>query len=338
MAGSIFLRDGDGLRELREAAYDSEALLQGLLASYPQLLAGDQMNMATPRRWLLISREAGLQAAEGGARWAVDHLFLDQEAIPTIIEVKRGTDPRIRREVVGQMLDYAANAVLYWQIDKLRSLYEARCEREGKDPDETLEEFLEDTDPEAFWEDVKVNLQAGRVRLVFVADVIPRELLRIVEFLNGQMDPCEVLALEVRRYSGEGVDTLVPRVLGQTTHSDSKKSGGGSGVGGGSRSAMFTGKLLRIAPDVMAEGNPRVPQTHGWLAFEVLRRAGGRLSYEEYVQRLRNPSPDIAALAKTIPGVPNAYQRLAHLRKDVRLGRILVEDSDNQSDGLGNAS
>jgi len=28
-----------------------------------------------------------------------------------VVEVKRGTDTRIRREVVGQMLDYAANAV-----------------------------------------------------------------------------------------------------------------------------------------------------------------------------------------------------------------------------------
>jgi len=38
---------------------------------------------------------------------------LDQDAIPTIVEVKRSTDTRIRREVVGQMLGYAANAVVY---------------------------------------------------------------------------------------------------------------------------------------------------------------------------------------------------------------------------------
>jgi hypothetical protein len=38
---------------------------------------------------------------------------LDQDAIPAIVEVKRSTDTRIRREVVGQMLDYAANSVVY---------------------------------------------------------------------------------------------------------------------------------------------------------------------------------------------------------------------------------
>ncbi len=58
-----------------------------------------------------------MPSEEGGAgRWAIDHLFLDQDGIPTIVEVKRSTDTRIRREVVGQMLDSAANAVGRWSI------------------------------------------------------------------------------------------------------------------------------------------------------------------------------------------------------------------------------
>jgi hypothetical protein len=63
------------------------------------------------------------------------------------------------------------------------------------------------------------------VRLVFVADVLPTELRRIVEFLNEQTDPMEVLAVEVRRYEGEGVTTLVPRVIGQTVEAGARKSG-----------------------------------------------------------------------------------------------------------------
>ncbi len=34
--------------------------------------------------------------------------------------------------------------------------------------------------------------------MVFVADVIHPELKRIVEFLNAQMSPAEVIALELR--------------------------------------------------------------------------------------------------------------------------------------------
>ena len=73
-----------------------------------------------PRRWLLVRREMGVPDEElGSDRWSLDHLFLDQDAMPTLVEVKRSSDTRIRREVVGKMLDYAANAVAHWSIDQI---------------------------------------------------------------------------------------------------------------------------------------------------------------------------------------------------------------------------
>ncbi|GJM21266.1 MAG: hypothetical protein DHS20C15_11810 [Planctomycetota bacterium] len=225
MSGSIYLLGKDKkLVTMEEQAYDSEALLQELLADYPSLLAGDQINPGAPRKWLLVKRETGIPGEEGGGdRWSVDHLFLDQDAIPTLVEVKRSSDTRIRREVVGQMLDYAANAVVHWPVERLRAMLETELKRTGRDLDEAITELgVEDLDE--FWADVKTNLQAGRVRLVFVADEIPPELARVIEFLNQQMDPAEVLAVEVRQYVGEGRQTLVPRVLGQTVQAQQKKS------------------------------------------------------------------------------------------------------------------
>jgi hypothetical protein len=227
MNGGIYLIQGDGkLIEMVEQAYDSELMLQVLLAQYPALLAGNQMDPTSPRRWVLIAREQPIPDEEAGqARWAVDHLFLDQDAIPTLVEVKRSSDTRIRREIVGQMLDYAANAVVYWPIEAIRARFEARCEAEGSEPDEVLRRELGiDAEVNGFWERVKTNLQAGRVRLVFIADEIPPELRRVVEFLNGQMDPAEVLAVEIRQYVGEGLKTLVPRVIGQTAGAEQRKS------------------------------------------------------------------------------------------------------------------
>lgn len=170
---------------------------------------------------------------DGGGRWSVDHLFLDQDAVPTLVEVKRSSDSRIRREVIGQMLDYAANAVVYWPVERLRELFERRCLAAGRDPDLELGSVLEpEGEAEAFWEQAATNLRAGRVRLVFVADEIPRELRRVVEFLNGQMDPAEVIAIEVKQYVGEGLKTLVPRVIGQTAEVEARK---GRRAGGGRR-------------------------------------------------------------------------------------------------------
>jgi hypothetical protein len=94
MPGGIYLiQEAGKLVEMTEHPYDSEDLLQGLLEKYPMLLGGDQIDSETPRRWLLISREASLPSGnEGSGRWAVDHVFLDQDAIPTLTEVKRSTD------------------------------------------------------------------------------------------------------------------------------------------------------------------------------------------------------------------------------------------------------
>jgi hypothetical protein len=217
VSGGIFLIQSDeSLIEMVEQQYDTEDLLQGLLERYPDLLAGAQINPEAPRKWLLVRREMALASEAGGAgRWSVDHLFLDQDAVPTIVEVKRSTDTRIRREVVGQMLDYAANAVLYWPVETLRAQFETACQLRGADPAAELAALLGPAaDEEGFWQRVKVNLQGGRVRLVFVADEIPAELRRIVEFLNQQMDPAEVLAIEVRQYVGHGLKTLVPNLLG----------------------------------------------------------------------------------------------------------------------------
>ncbi len=219
MSGMFVIQDGNkGLVEMKEQAYDSEDLLQSLLADYPSLIAGDQVDSENPRQWLMVQREAALPSEEDGAgRWSVDHLFLDQDGIPTLIEVKRSTDTRIRREVVGQMLDYAANAVVYWPVEKVQAMFEANCTGSERNPEQELRKHLQEgSEPDDFWGKVKTNLEAGKIRMVFVADRIPQELQRIIEFLNTQMDPAEVLGLEIRQYQGKGLRTLVPRVIGQT--------------------------------------------------------------------------------------------------------------------------
>lgn len=115
MSGGVFvLKDPTTLIEMKPACFAAEDDFQHLLADFPALLAGGQIDSIKPRKWLLVRREMAIASEQDGAgRWSVDHLFLDQDGIPTLVEVKRQTDTRIRREVVGQMLDYAANGVVY---------------------------------------------------------------------------------------------------------------------------------------------------------------------------------------------------------------------------------
>ncbi|MGB3534100.1 MAG: hypothetical protein WBA13_11345 [Microcoleaceae cyanobacterium] len=227
MGGGIYLiQDDDQLVELMEQPYDSEDQLQELLETYPNLLAGDEIDRSTTRRWLLISRDVTIPPEEdAGGRWSVDHLFLDQEAIPTLVEVKRSHNAETRQKMMGQMLDYAANVGVYWPMESIIAQFEANCREQGSDPEQIFEAFLGSaTNEERFWQTVKTNIQARRIRLIFVADAIAPPLRRMVEFINEQTDPVEVWALEIKQYvSEEGVKTLVPRLIGQTTEAQQRK-------------------------------------------------------------------------------------------------------------------
>ena len=228
---AIFLLDQDGsLEKIPHRNYDREDILQKLISKHPELIVGEQIDPDSPPRWLHIKSEAGVPGQEaGGDRWSVDNLLLDQTGIPTFVEVKRSSDTRIRREVVGQMLDYAANAVVYWPADKIRSLAEAQYGgveglnkkireflSEGQEPDSVK-------DVDAYWSSVSENLKSGKVRLLFVADIIPTELRRVIEFLNEHMPLVEVLGVEVRKYEGKNIKALVPRVVGQTESARQEK-------------------------------------------------------------------------------------------------------------------
>jgi len=265
------LKDPDTLVAMQTAQFASEDDFQRLLARFPDLLAGGQIDPTSPRRWVLVSREKTIPSEDGGSgRWAIDHLFLDQDGIPTLVEVKRQSDTRIRREVVGQMLEYAANGVAYWPVEEMRSVFNTGCEARGVDPVAEIRGLIgSEEDPEAFWQRVKTNLQAGRIRMLFVADEIPSELRRIVEFLNAQMDPAEVLALELRQYEGQGLKTLVPLVIGQTQEAQQKKAAG---------APPRQWDEEAICADLSSRAGPQAVQTAKTIA-EWMRGSGGTVSF-----------------------------------------------------------
>ena len=221
MAERIYTRAERGrLEPLEEKPFSTEDELQALIAEHPELLDGEQIRPGDPRRWILISREKGIaETSDAAARWAIDHLMIDQDAVPTLAEVKRGSNPEIRRTIVGQMLEYAAHAAQTWTADELRRTFEKSTNERGLDPSHELATLLQadgEADADHFWRDVSTNLAARRLRLLFVADDIPDPLERVVEFLNGQMPGIEVLAVEIKQFRGKSTQTLVPRVIGRT--------------------------------------------------------------------------------------------------------------------------
>lgn len=213
--GVIYMVDGQGLRKMTPSVPESEDRMQVLVAAYPELITDGDGDL------LLIAREPTIGDGEASARWALDHLFVTREAVPVLVELKRASDTRIRREVVGQLIDYAANASAHWAAGTIASAF---AKTVGTDQaDAILSDFIGDRDPDEFWNQVDSNLTSGRIKLVFVADVIPRELGVVVEFLNSQMK-ADVRAVELRWFTGEGgVTTLTPRVIGETERAAASK-------------------------------------------------------------------------------------------------------------------
>ncbi len=230
----IFLvrEDQTGLLPMVEEPYDAEKVLQELLARYPDLIPGDQIDPENPRRWLLVKRELAVPATDEGRRFSLDHLFLDQDGIPTFVECKRATDTRGRREVVGQMLDYAANGLEYWGMEHVRQKAAETANERGSSLDAEVEALIDAEDEaavEGYWKKVEANLHQGRVRLIFVADETPRELRRLVEFLNSNMPNVDVFAVEIKQFLGKGQNALVPRLIGFTETKTTTPRPDGSG-------------------------------------------------------------------------------------------------------------
>jgi hypothetical protein len=211
--------DGSSVPLQRVRCRNEDRELQRLLELNPDLLPGAQIDPEVPRRWMLIKREKQVPDPSSGlARWSVDMLFVDQDARPTFVECKRHDDTRSRREVVAQMLDYAANGPFYWTKEEMRSDAAATAAARGSSLEAELSRLLEVPAPsiEEFFDRFESNLREAQVRLVFFLEEAPQQLKSLVEFLNRQMERTEVVIVEARQYEDSHGRVVVPSLFGFT--------------------------------------------------------------------------------------------------------------------------
>lgn len=193
--------------------------LQTILKNNFDLLPGDQIDPDVPPRWMLIKREMPVpDPSTGTDRWRIDFFFVDQNAKPTFVECKRYLDTRARREVVGQVLEYAANAQYFWNADAIRAHAESTAKENLTTVDEAFQalqsEFADST--EDFFKEVERRLKASEIRIVFFLEQAPTELKCLVEFMNNQMGSVDVLLVEARQYEANDVRVVVPTLFGFT--------------------------------------------------------------------------------------------------------------------------
>jgi len=213
----VYVVGGDGTSApmKRVRCRNEEKELQELLERNLDLLPGDQISPDNPRRWLLIKREMPVpDPGTGMDRWSVDFLLADQDGIPTFVECKRYADTRARREVVGQMIEYAANGHHYWSKELIRDFAEASMA--GPDGLAGVLARLGIDSIDDYFEKIQENLRESQIRIVFFLEEAPPELRSIVDFLNRQMERSEVLLVEARQYTSAGIKVVNPVLFGYT--------------------------------------------------------------------------------------------------------------------------
>jgi hypothetical protein len=217
---NIYVANESGMTEEMERirVKDETRELQDILGHNYDLLAGDQIDPEDPCRWMLIKREMPVpDPSTGNNRWSIDFLFVDHNAMPTFVECKRFNDTRSRREVVGQMLEYAANGQFYWSKETLRGHAEASAKVSKYSFEETFRNLHSGIDSvESFFSQVLENLKEGQLRIVFFLEEAPNELKSLVDFMNKQMVSSEILLVEARQYKLNATKVVVPTLFGFT--------------------------------------------------------------------------------------------------------------------------
>lgn len=196
-----------------EEGYDHEDDLQALIAHDHSLLCGNQITPDNPRRWILVDREVNITPDPNGAyRWRVDHLFIDQDGLPTIVEAKRGKNREKRRTIVGQVLEYAAYSAFFPRED-IRAMFEANTNDPVAELGKLFGSEASDDQIDHFWNTVCTNLAEGRLRLMLVADDLPDETRRVAGFLNDRLCDIAVFAIKVENPSATAGDAPPARIV-----------------------------------------------------------------------------------------------------------------------------
>lgn len=192
----------------------NEYQIQELIRTNPDILPVDEIeSVFSPL--ISIGREVPTNAG------SIDNLYLSSQGYLTLVETKLWRNPEARREVVGQIIDYAKE-ISKWSFkqleDQVRS-YNQKYRNANLGIVETLEQELgEEVDETSIIEAISQNIQRGRFLLLIVGDGIHKSVEDMVEFLAQTPQLLFTLALvELQIYEFEDKSRLImPQIVTRT--------------------------------------------------------------------------------------------------------------------------
>lgn len=299
----------------------SEAWLRDFLLAHPSVLPTDAVDPAYADP-IPVCRELRTPAGP------LDCLFVTRFGGLVAVECKLWRNPQARREVVGQILDYAKEIAAWDYADLQREVSIARGERGTNALFGLVAARHPDTDEAAFVDAVARNLARGRLMLLLTGDGIREGTESIVQYVGRYAGLHLTFGLvEVAGYEMPDGRLLVqPRILARTVNVERAVVRiGGPGAGLGDVLTPEEAARPGVAGDVADGSEAAVRRSFDPVVLDADRRWRA-----EFVRRIRLDDPAQAVgrvgygrVFLDLP-VPWAWMTAYSSRRDNRCGNTLV--------------
>jgi hypothetical protein len=242
MKRKALLKEGDEFAVLEEGDFAAERALQEALKRNPEVIPAGDLELDEV---IVVGRETPLLVG------AIDLLLLDAQGRIILVETKLSTNPELRRQVIAQLLDYAASlwktAPTLKEFESLVMRYwrSAACEDERVKSAKSLHEGVEAVfaesigeiwDYEAFEAALEDNLKNGQyVLLVVATGLMDGALKDLLQYANICLN-LPLFGVEITMFKMEGRELIVPRGV---RHTAQAKRGTSSPVVHTSREAFL---------------------------------------------------------------------------------------------------
>lgn len=216
---TLILIDADDTQVVRRVPQGEarrEAVLRDLIADNPSILPVHDLDPSYGRL-ITVTKELSIPGVG-----FVDILLMDEHGRLVVVECKLWRNPQARREVVGQILDYARELSRFGYEDLQRQVSIA-TRRQGNVLFQLAGEAGGALGEAEFVDRVARDLAAGRFLLLVVGDGIAEGTRRIGEYLRDQPGLAFSFGLveiaEYRHRDREGQERTIvqPRILAQTS-------------------------------------------------------------------------------------------------------------------------
>jgi len=190
--------------------YD-ESHIRDLIFSHPEILPVAEID-PNYGRLIPVCRELRTPAGP------IDAVFVNERGLLTLIECKLWRNPQARREVVGQILDYAKE-LGRWRYEDIQREVSSALKRPGNTLYDLVRERHPDVAEDVFVDSAARCLRSGRFLLLIVGDGIREGVETMVTFLQEHAGLHFTFGLvEVALFEApQGGRIVQPRVLARTT-------------------------------------------------------------------------------------------------------------------------